>query len=126
MIPLLSDFNGSRGLTGIKKLLLGSVAQSIVSHAPCSVEVVRAAGQSSCLKFQTTCTLESLFASTRFDGGLRLSLSLSSPRWYNRLEQSSSTFDSCRGSSNHGGHNEDQVDTTPVNSRHNDQPSYRL
>lgn len=32
---------GSHGYTGIKKLLLGSVAQSVVSHAPCSVEVVR-------------------------------------------------------------------------------------
>ena len=32
---------GSHGYTGIKQWLLGSVAQSIVSHAPCSVEVVR-------------------------------------------------------------------------------------
>ena len=32
---------GSHGFTGIKKWLLGSVAQSVVSHAPCSVEVVR-------------------------------------------------------------------------------------
>jgi nucleotide-binding universal stress UspA family protein len=32
---------GSHGYTGIKKWLLGSVAQSVVSHAPCSVEVVR-------------------------------------------------------------------------------------
>lgn len=32
---------GSHGYTGIKRWLLGSVAQSIVSHAPCSVEVVR-------------------------------------------------------------------------------------
>jgi nucleotide-binding universal stress UspA family protein len=32
---------GSHGYTGIKRLLLGSVAQSVVSHAPCSVEVVR-------------------------------------------------------------------------------------
>ena len=32
---------GSHGYTGLKKLLLGSVAQSVVSHAPCSVEVVR-------------------------------------------------------------------------------------
>src|SRR5918996_4626258 len=32
---------GSHGHTGIKRLLLGSVAQSVVSHAPCSVEVVR-------------------------------------------------------------------------------------
>ena len=32
---------GSHGHTGIKKWLLGSVAQSVVSHAPCSVYVVR-------------------------------------------------------------------------------------
>jgi nucleotide-binding universal stress UspA family protein len=32
---------GSHGHTGIKRLLLGSVASSVVSHAPCSVEIVR-------------------------------------------------------------------------------------
>jgi len=32
---------GSHGYTGIKRLLLGSVASSVVSHASCSVEVVR-------------------------------------------------------------------------------------
>ncbi len=32
---------GTHGYTGLKKLVLGSVAQSVVSHAPCSVEVVR-------------------------------------------------------------------------------------
>jgi len=32
---------GSHGYSGIKRWLLGSVAQSVVSHAPCSVEVVR-------------------------------------------------------------------------------------
>jgi nucleotide-binding universal stress UspA family protein len=32
---------GSHGYTGLKRLVLGSVAQSVVSHAPCSVEVVR-------------------------------------------------------------------------------------
>src|SRR5262245_50314325 len=32
---------GTHGYTGLKRLLLGSVAQSVVSHAPCSVEVVR-------------------------------------------------------------------------------------
>ena len=32
---------GSHGRTGIKRWLLGSVAQSIVSQAPCSVYVVR-------------------------------------------------------------------------------------
>jgi nucleotide-binding universal stress UspA family protein len=32
---------GSHGYTGIKRFLLGSVASSVVSHAPCSVEVVR-------------------------------------------------------------------------------------
>jgi len=32
---------GSHGYTGIKRLLLGSVASSVVRHAPCSVEIVR-------------------------------------------------------------------------------------
>lgn len=32
---------GSHGYSGIKRWLLGSVAQSVVSRAPCSVEVVR-------------------------------------------------------------------------------------
>lgn len=32
---------GSHGYTGLRRLLLGSVAQSVVSHAPCTVEVVR-------------------------------------------------------------------------------------
>jgi nucleotide-binding universal stress UspA family protein len=32
---------GSHGRTGLTRWLLGSVAQSIVGHAPCSVEVVR-------------------------------------------------------------------------------------
>ncbi|HEY2970932.1 MAG TPA: universal stress protein [Pyrinomonadaceae bacterium] len=32
---------GSHGHTGLKRLLLGSAALSVVSHAPCSVEVVR-------------------------------------------------------------------------------------
>jgi nucleotide-binding universal stress UspA family protein len=32
---------GSHGRTGLKRLMLGSVAQSVVAHAPCSVEVVR-------------------------------------------------------------------------------------
>lgn len=32
---------GSHGYTGIKRLFLGSVALSVVGHAPCSVEVVR-------------------------------------------------------------------------------------
>ena len=32
---------GSHGYSGIKRLLLGSVASSVVSHAPCSVEIVR-------------------------------------------------------------------------------------
>jgi nucleotide-binding universal stress UspA family protein len=31
----------SHGYTGIKRFLLGSVAHSVVSHAPCSVQVVR-------------------------------------------------------------------------------------
>jgi nucleotide-binding universal stress UspA family protein len=37
---------GSHGHTGIKRWLLGSVAQSVVSHAPCSVYVVRERNQS--------------------------------------------------------------------------------
>jgi nucleotide-binding universal stress UspA family protein len=32
---------GSHGYSRIKRLLLGSVASSVVSHAPCSVEIVR-------------------------------------------------------------------------------------
>jgi len=32
---------GSHGYTGVKRLLMGSVAHYVVSHAPCSVEVVR-------------------------------------------------------------------------------------
>jgi len=32
---------GSRGLTGMKRLLLGSVSHKVVRHAPCSVLVVR-------------------------------------------------------------------------------------
>ena len=31
---------GSHGYTGLKRLLLGSVAQAVVDHAPCSVKVV--------------------------------------------------------------------------------------
>jgi nucleotide-binding universal stress UspA family protein len=32
---------GTRGLSGFKKLLLGSVSTALVSHAPCSVLIVR-------------------------------------------------------------------------------------
>jgi nucleotide-binding universal stress UspA family protein len=32
---------GSHGRTGLTRLLMGSVAQSVVIHAPCSVEVMR-------------------------------------------------------------------------------------
>lgn len=32
---------GSHGHTGVKRWLLGSVAQYVASHAPCSVEIVR-------------------------------------------------------------------------------------
>ena len=35
---------GSHGHTGLRKFLLGSVAQHVISHAPCSVEVARARG----------------------------------------------------------------------------------
>lgn len=33
---------GSHGRTGLDRLLLGSVSDSVVRHAPCSVEIVRA------------------------------------------------------------------------------------
>jgi nucleotide-binding universal stress UspA family protein len=33
---------GSHGRTGLTRLLLGSVSETIVRHAPCSVEIVRA------------------------------------------------------------------------------------
>jgi nucleotide-binding universal stress UspA family protein len=32
---------GSHGRTGLRRVLLGSVAQHVVGHAPCSVEIVR-------------------------------------------------------------------------------------
>jgi len=32
---------GSRGLSGIKELLVGSVSSQVVDHAPCSVTIVR-------------------------------------------------------------------------------------
>jgi len=32
---------GSHGRTGLERVLMGSVAQYVVAHAPCSVEVVR-------------------------------------------------------------------------------------
>ena len=35
---------GSHGRTGIKKLLLGSVASHVVTHAPCNVLVIREGG----------------------------------------------------------------------------------
>jgi len=33
--------SGTRGLSGFKKLLVGSVSSGLVSHAPCSVLIVR-------------------------------------------------------------------------------------
>ena len=36
---------GSRGLTGMKRLLLGSVSHKVVRHAPCSVLVVKKGGR---------------------------------------------------------------------------------
>ncbi len=38
---------GSRGRTGLQRLLLGSVARNVLFHAPCSVLVVRAPGAKS-------------------------------------------------------------------------------
>ena len=35
---------GSQGRTGISKLMLGSVSSHVVTHAPCSVLVVKQAG----------------------------------------------------------------------------------
>ncbi len=35
-------FVGSHGLRGLERLLLGSVSEAVATHAPCSVEVVRA------------------------------------------------------------------------------------
>ena len=32
---------GSRGRSGVQRFLLGSVAESVARHAPCSVEIVR-------------------------------------------------------------------------------------
>jgi nucleotide-binding universal stress UspA family protein len=32
---------GTRGMTGFKKMLLGSVSNGVVNHAPCAVLVVR-------------------------------------------------------------------------------------
>lgn len=36
---------GSRGLTGLRRLLLGGVSHKVVHHAPCSVLVIRQPGQ---------------------------------------------------------------------------------
>jgi nucleotide-binding universal stress UspA family protein len=36
---------GSHGKTGLDRLLLGSVSEHIARHAPCSVEMVRMAGE---------------------------------------------------------------------------------
>ncbi len=35
---------GSHGRTGIERFLLGSVSQAVVSHAPCSVEIIKKTG----------------------------------------------------------------------------------
>lgn len=36
---------GTRGLTGLQRLLLGSVARKVLQHAPCSVLIARALGR---------------------------------------------------------------------------------
>jgi nucleotide-binding universal stress UspA family protein len=41
---------GSHGRTGLTRWLLGSVAQAVVGHAPCSVEVVRPSESSGATK----------------------------------------------------------------------------
>ena len=47
IVEVADDWNadlivvGSHGRTGLNRLLMGSVAQSVVAHAHCSVEVVR-------------------------------------------------------------------------------------
>jgi nucleotide-binding universal stress UspA family protein len=38
-------FVGARGLSRMKRLFLGSVSTHVVTHAPCTVEIVRAASQ---------------------------------------------------------------------------------
>ena len=38
---------GSHGRTGLRRMLMGSVAETVVRHAPCSVIVVRQTGQAS-------------------------------------------------------------------------------
>jgi nucleotide-binding universal stress UspA family protein len=34
-------FMGSRGLSGFRRLLLGSVSSALAAHAPCTVEIIR-------------------------------------------------------------------------------------
>ncbi len=34
-------FLGATGLTGLRRLLIGSVSSAVTAHAPCTVEVVR-------------------------------------------------------------------------------------
>ncbi len=36
-------FLGNRGLTGVKRFLLGSVSTAVASHSPCSIEIIRKA-----------------------------------------------------------------------------------
>ena len=43
---------GTRGRTGIERVLLGSVAEKVVRHAPCSVLAVRADGDGEVAPFE--------------------------------------------------------------------------
>lgn len=58
---------GSHGRTGLKRLVIGSVAEHVVRHAPCSVQVVRAPSAPE----RATRDVASLFAPPPRPGGAR-------------------------------------------------------